>query len=642
MQTIRVPIPKTRDPFVNTPMLAIGPGKDGLDRFWISSYNANVGCMGVMVDEYGRERIYRFNNPTLGGFYSAVQEDPDTLWLCGFLSQVVCLKLSTGKFKVYETGLPHALVFQGMALDKKHGKLFVFAYPTPENQAFSFDIKQGSVSKVYKGICESHYMRASFPNGDGTWSVLVNCPVDRFLHWNPATDELSSFDPSQFRGCRKKDQNYIPGRIISDGQGRWYFPGCGWFNPRLRFFDKRGPRPEREMTWIARQGQLAWGIDPKGDGAHVGQWDMRTGKVRELCVVPDAGHYNVNITGTGGVVAINCYGNFYRFDRQTSQIESSRWLATDSIGHIDCLRRMDSERLLGTPFITQRFFEVNLRTKKGFDCGRAAPGGGEILKTWKIHGRIYMAAYTGAELMEYDPSLPIGFPENPRMVAKPLSGMRPIADADDGRNIYYACSHHYAKLGCVLTKYDTRTGVAFYADDPVPGQAIRSMVYDKTSGMLLCGTNHQADCSTCPPDSNRSYLVKINAADLKVVEKIAMPEGIGSTGVYGWLDKNSLLCTGFSFEHKSRRWFTFQKDKNGVPEWEDMRAWTDDWSQFIYAGKPGLFVLLNKHSLELWDMKRVKKRRTLMARCPAGRVFVDDRSVLLAMQKQIVILDNCL
>ena len=40
VETLRVPIPPGRDPFVNTPLLALGPGADGAERFWISTWNS--------------------------------------------------------------------------------------------------------------------------------------------------------------------------------------------------------------------------------------------------------------------------------------------------------------------------------------------------------------------------------------------------------------------------------------------------------------------------------------------------------------------------------------------------------------------------------------------------------------------------
>ena len=65
---IRIPVPRTRDPFVNTPLRSVGPGADGVERFWISTWNSTSGCLAALVTEDGRHRIYRF--PEFGGFGS--------------------------------------------------------------------------------------------------------------------------------------------------------------------------------------------------------------------------------------------------------------------------------------------------------------------------------------------------------------------------------------------------------------------------------------------------------------------------------------------------------------------------------------------------------------------------------------------
>src|SRR4051812_45666483 len=108
-RVLSVPIPKTRDPFVNTNLISLGPDQDGQERFWISTWNSNVGPLAVMVTETGAARVYRFparGDGTRGGYYSAALEDPDTLWLCGSLSRVVRLTLSTGKYEEFPTGAP--------------------------------------------------------------------------------------------------------------------------------------------------------------------------------------------------------------------------------------------------------------------------------------------------------------------------------------------------------------------------------------------------------------------------------------------------------------------------------------------------------------------------------------------------------
>ena len=160
-----LPIPKTPDPFINTPLISAGPDKNGLDRFWISSWNHNAGSLGLCVTERGEVRRYPFNKRSFPGFYSAVAVDSDTLWLCGNLSQIVRLDLTSGRFKAFPTGAPSALVFQGMIYDPPSGQLFMAGYPAPDLCAFAFDIRTRKSVKTWRAIADDHYMRFSFPNG---------------------------------------------------------------------------------------------------------------------------------------------------------------------------------------------------------------------------------------------------------------------------------------------------------------------------------------------------------------------------------------------------------------------------------------------------------------------------------------------
>ncbi len=638
-KTVRVPIPKGRDPFVNTPLLSLGPGANGEERFWISTWNACAGCLAVRVTESGEARIYRFNKPPRGGFYSAVQEDADTLWLCGDLSTVVRLTLSSGKVAAYPTGAPAALVFQGMALDRATGKLFAAAFPYTGTTAFSFDTRGLKPVKVYENLCADKYMRFSFPNPDGTHWCVLHIPGETLVRWDPLRETVTHLPFNE-----RLDSEAMGGGttycLIADDRGRRYFPSLGWFDPATRRFSRTGPHPRKEMTWFARRGGQAWGCACENGNTRIGLWTLATGAVRDVCVIPDCLLHGVALAKSGKLVAVNLYGEFFRFDGQSGALEVSKRLPTDSVGAVDCLRRIDRDRLLGTPFITQRFWEVNLRTKKGSDCGRAAPGAGEILKTWKIGRTVYMAAYTGGELMAYDPGRPPRFPENPRVVAKPPGGMRPVAAADDGHSIFYACSRHYGVLGSVLTKYDTRTGAACYQADPLPGQQIQSLAYDTVTRSLLAGTTMHADCHSCAPTSDRCYFARIDAQTLTILEQAAAPAGTGAASVLGPMGEGRHLC--LCAHTDGVRWFVLDARAFRVPALSAMGHLPKDQRQVIATGKPGFFIFHIKQRLELWDMRTQRCVEILCRRFDGYRFVAQGDSVYLIKPREITVLDGCL
>jgi len=643
---LRVPIPAGRDPFVNTPLLAVGPGKDGSERFWISTWNANVGSLAALVTETGEARIHRFGEKRHAGFYSAVQEDEDTLWLCGDLSRVLRFSLRTGQFEEYATGAPPALVFQGMVFDRETGKLFAATFSTPNTTiaAFSFDTRRRKTVKIHSDFSTDIYMRGSFPNGDGTYSCVMHTPGETLLHWDPRVETLQATtlrETLDVHVHRMADGTTY--RLIGDEQERRYFPRRGWYDALQREFLADGPRPSREMTWFRCVGQTAWGANIENGSMRVGRWDMRTGEVYSLCTIPDCPFHGVDATTGGKIVAVNMYGYFYRFDGHTGVLEMTRRLPSDSIGKTDCLCRIDEERLLGTPYITQRFWEVNLRTREGYDCGRVAPGAGEVLKTWKIGGKVYMAVYDGGELVEYDPARHPHFPENPRVVAAPPHAMRPAAAADDGRNIYYACSTPFGTLGSTLTRYDSVTGNIRYAVNPLPDQQIVSIRYDRATNSLLCGTTMHADCRSCPPSSNRCYFARIDAELLTVIEQAPAPDGTIWATVEGPLGKGRYLCTcNPRIGWRDCPWIVLDSAAFGVPAQETMQRLPRKTDRFLYAGKPGYFLLQQGPRLEIWDM-RTHALALLLTDCFDGNdVKVQDDSVYLIYSREIEVMEGCL
>jgi len=629
----RIQIPACRDPFVNTPLLALGPDAAGVERFWISTWNSVTGCLGALVDENGAFRLFRFYEPKHPGFYSAALEDDDTLWLCGDLSRVVRLSLTSGAYESFPTGAPAALVFQGMALDPATGKLFVAAYPqTPAGPtAVSFATRSGSTARIHTGVAADYYMRGSFANGDGTYSLLLECPGTSVVRWDPRTDEIQS------RRLQEPPSPSAPAaagsihRLIRDDAGRVYLPGMGWFDPARQEVATDGPRPLKEMTWFARRGSRAYGVRSRDGDITLALWDMNSGAVSDTGQVPNATQHGVNLTRNGRIVAVSVYGEFSRFDAETGRLECSRRFPATAIQHVDCLRRISATRLLGTPFITQRFWEVDLESGQGHDCGRAAPGMGEVLQTWNLNGRLYMAEYGGGRLVEYDPAEHPHFPENPRTVANPPESMRPIAAADDGRCLFYSCSAHYGHLGSTVTRYDTVTGISLSAVNPLPTQRIVSLRYDAAKAVLLASTSYDADCKSCPPASQSCYLARLDAGDLHAIEQIEAPAGTAVATLRGPLGDDRWLCqfAGRVAWHGEAvaNLLAVLESRPGL-RLDLTTAWVlpAAWRALEYAGVAGLFVVHAGEQIELWDLRQRLCRRVLCRDAAHRRLQVDTDS----------------
>jgi hypothetical protein len=640
----RVPIPATRDPFINTPLLRLTDSDAGEPRYWISSWNSVSGATGVLVTESGRERVYRFGPPH-GGFYSAMQEDDDTLWLCGDLSRVVRLTLSTGDFSVYETGAPSALMFEGMVIDRAAGKLFGAAYPPPSMVGFSFDYRNRRPIRVYEDFTTDHYSVTNFPNGDGTHSLVVYNPDITLIRWDPATDSITPLPLSSISDnppALVGDRIGID-RLLSDDNGRWLFPERGWYDPATTSFDPAGQPPDPRLSWFGRIGDIAWGGRNEDGRLAVGRWKVGSDTLTELFTVDDCTTFNAALSPSGAIVTISLYGEFARHNGHSGALELTRRLPTDAVAHIDCIRRIDADRLVGTPFITQRFWELDLTTGAGRDCGRAAGGSGEVLRTWNVGGKIYFASYTEGLLTEYDPHADPRFPENPRLVAAPPGGMRPVGHADDGRRIFYSASHHYGHLGCVLTAYDTETGEAVYADNPLPGLTVRGMAYDHDAGCLIAGSAIEADCESAPPSAEAAMVARIEPGALAVLETQRVP-GVATVEIAGPLGDGRYLAiaSGLSSQPGRRRSFAVSAAALAPIGPADLRPLPDGVTAVVGAGEPGFFVLQAGDRFELWDMRAHQPIRVLCEDQGAYRCFAEGGSAYFVTASELIVVDQIL
>lgn len=646
------PMPRTRDPIVNTPLLPIGPDARGVERFWISTYNRCTGCTGLRVDEWGNARAYRFPWQH-EGFYSSAYVGDDTLWLCGRLDRLVRLDLRTGRYTAHETGTAKARVFEGMIHDAASGKVLVASRPYQDRSDFqptvavAFDTRARRTVKAHEIDIPEGVSRCSFANGDGTYSLLLQIPGEALLRWNPRCETIEHQRLSDRPVWTQDGAEKRTCRLVGDDAGRWYFPGYGWFNPATRAFEQTGPRPAREMAWLFRDGSRAIGALNEGSSVSIHAWDLASGRVDPLFKIPDCDIFNVSRTRSDRLVAVNAFGVFFRFDLKTHALESSRRLPTDGTGDALAVCRIDRDHVLGAPYISSRFWELNLRTGRGTDCGRAMDGWGQIDFILPVGDKVYMAAYAGGELLEYDPRRPLCFPDNPRPVADPPHGMRPVAIAMDGRTVFYSCSADYGRLGSTLTRYDTVTGRADYAVRPLGDQQIRSLFYDRRSRSLVCGTTFHSDSMDCPPTESTCRVARIDAATLTATETAPAPAGIAAVTVIGPLDARRWLCQthahvsgpGTAWQALERGRFSAFADGPGhaFPPGSHGGA--------AYAGKPGLFVLNVDDRLEVWDMRLPRRIRSVFrpfdpARVDGYRFSVEGESLLVLRSTELLLVEN--
>ena len=608
MKIKKFPIPHTRDPFVNTPLIRAGLDPiSGEERFWISTWNANVGCLGALVTPSGKSRIYRFEKQEgliCCGAYSAYLTDNDTLWLMSDLQAFVKLDLPTGKYEIYKTGAPSGLVFPCMQYDEKTNKLFAGAFIPPALYAVSFDINT-NCAKIFTDFTPASTMRGGFPIGDGTYGFCVHLNESAVYRWNPATDTLTKM--AEF-DC---DNINAMTTIACDSRGRHYIHGKGWMRPDGTF-DTDAVCKEA-LQFFGCIGDTVYGIRD----TEVCVWDTKSGALTTLFTAPDHGKYS--FTQKGNIIGVSL-GGVLTLHNLEGKLLLQVDLDADSPNCVDCMIRIDDEFILGTPFISQRFWLLNAETGKGLDAGRAARGCGEVLQAWTMGDKAYMASYTQGLLAEFDPKKPINFPENPKIVCEPKHSMRPMAHAVIGDDAFYSCNHEYGYLGCEITKYNALSGKAEFLDDPIPGQAITSMCKTPDLDSIICGTTYEADCGTAPPASNDCYIAELCPKTLEIRSKVRTPDGVKRAVVVGNVDAEHMLCE-FHIPEDGKKLGLYNRNKRELKLLSGKIGATDE---LLHAGRDNLFVLFAGGKISLTELcgEDLVARAEILADDKIYRIFV--------------------
>ena len=644
MELRTYPVPLTQDPFINTPLIPAGTDPEtGEERFWISTWNDIRGCLGALITPSGKYRIYRIPKGTgiagCGG-YSARLADNDTLWVVSDLQSFCRLTLSTGECTFFDTGAPGGLVFNGMQYDPATKKLLAFAFHYPRLVGVSFDTEQCRTVHQYDGFTDSTCIHGGFANGNGTYTVNLtgNVPA-QFYRWDPRQETLESRGTSHCDNCECA-------KTVRDDAGRVYIPHHGWLDSQTDTVYP-SPRPEREAQWFGLHDATVYGSANTPNGLEIYTWDLATGKVDTLVSTPDIGA--CAMTKDGCILEVTVYGQLLKF-APDGKLLLQLQMDSSSVGLIDCMIRVDEHTLLGTPFITQRFWLLDTDTGKGRDMGRAAPGGGEVLKTWNIDGKIYMASYANGYLTEFDPRQPGTFPENPRVLTQAPEGMRPVADARRDKTLYYACTHHYGTLGCTLTKYDTQTGQALHVDDPIPNQHIISLAFDAQKTRLFGGTTFHSDCDSTTTAADMCYIAQLSPDTLEVLSLTPAPRGCAYANVIGPLDDERMLLTFSSKKGPVSLWQYSLADGSFRPLNVSLDRYHAGAPRFIGASQiypantPGLFVIKGTDKTLLCRITDSQPEilREIFRDPEIYRIFIDGQDVYAASNTTVYVAEGAL
>ena len=631
--------PKTNDPFINATLTSIGPGPDGVERFWISTCNTLCGPSSLLIDENGRYRVYEWSDlKDVICVYGVASTGPDTIWMGGTGRGRTCfvrVTLSTGEWKQLDIPIGDFMT-AGTIFDPGTRKLFSGV----RWGLVSFDTRSERFARIYDTdeMPPDRYHYDHWRNRDGSYSMLLTVPGLSCLRWFPKREEV--------KWRRLIDDPYHPlldQYLLAQHKyvrsGRLYVPYMGWLDGVSGTITRHDRPPAEEANWFGSRGQQVYGarLDPiSGDSKFV-KWNTRTGGVEILFTLPDVPCQNCALTRSGKIVTVDLHGLFRRFDARTGTLELTRKvdIRREHVGNT--MTPAGRDTIVGTPFIAQNFWVLNTKTGKGHEAGRAAGLYGQIDDAVNVGGKVYLSAYGGSQLTEYDPDRRAGYPRNPRLVAKSSQGQHGAGITTDGRVVWVAYKPKYGTLDGAMIRYDTETGEASYKNAALKQMHVRDPMYDSKTGRLVAGSSFLADCATTEPVGDRCFAVTLDPNTMEVATRAQAPAGVDTLMNVGPLGNRKWLMRA------ERSLMTFDERRGTLSPADGLDLLPEDIREIHHAGPPGLFVVVLAREIRLWDATTAASHPIASHAADfVHRAWVHGRSIFCDCGRKIVILRDVL
>jgi hypothetical protein len=138
----------------------------------------------------------------------------------------------------------------------------------------------------------------------------------------------------------------------------------------------------------------------------------------------------------------------------------------------------------GGPTFGQTVFHLDPRTRQYTNTGTVCDGGGEVYDATFLNGKTYLVAYSGGDIIEYDPAQPWDqwHNKNPRTIAHLSSKgyIRPVGGVLVGpdNKLYSGWMAKYGTYGGAVAITDPRTGDTELVENPFGNQAVSAVAVD--------------------------------------------------------------------------------------------------------------------------------------------------------------------
>jgi streptogramin lyase len=350
----------------------------------------------------------------------------------------------------------------------------IFGGTYPNCHLISYSPSTGRVKDYGRMDPRQQYLRSLAVDSDGFVYCGVGSEESHLIRCDPRSGEKRDLMPEEYRKTPGFPRPYVAedGEVYFSGAGRWFVVEGGQAVEVSK--EKVSPQPPQRFD----DGSAVAGIAEN-----------------EITVRAPSGE-------TRKVA--------YKYTSEGSQIF--------------VLEAGPDGRVYGSSIMPLRLFRFDPVTRKLEDLGNPMGTGGEIYSLLPHQGKLYMAAYGGADFAAYDPSKPWrpgkDRESNPRDFGSLGHGQdRPIAMAagPDGA-VYIGTIPGYGMLGGALSRYDPQTDEIQVYRNVVPNQSVVALAADEKTGLVCGGTGVGGGTGSFPTEKQAVLFLWDPATRAKVWE----------------------------------------------------------------------------------------------------------------------------
>lgn len=459
--------------------------KTGREMFAVTNMNEAQGGELILIDvERDSARVFRF--PTGAGSWNVREVPGDRLVIGTFFDGTFLIfDLRAERFVHHvRFGKEEYLWNTAVGAD---GRIYTGTYPG--GRLGALDLESYTVEDCGAPAPPNLYLRYVSATHDGRLlcSFSTEKPIEKL--YDPRTRAWSDV-PEAIKGVSVA--------------GTW----DGYLTAGSRLFAGPGFTPVAPMFLTPPADQGAWSIDPTlttdtmlvlRQGKTVYGWRKGEPTLTRLAEADLRGGRYMGVLQDGRLVGIR--GQDYFVCRPGETAPRLRPIPGESSPRNLFFLKVDERGRVwsGAPF-GQTLMCFDPRTRKAVNTRTVCDGGGEVYDVAFQDGRVYAVAYSGGDIIVYEPDRPWDQwnNKNPRTIASVTPGyIRPVAGArfgPDGK-LYSGWMAGYGRYGGAVAVTDPATGATELIENPLGEQAVSGLAVDMRpgSGMAYVGTSLEAN-----------------------------------------------------------------------------------------------------------------------------------------------------